>query len=365
MSKQYQYKPEYWLAFNQIATIGPVRLQRLLKYFPDLQAAWQAPFNELIKAGLEQKAAEQIIIQRPKINPKQELEKIQEKNIKIVTIFDKQYPKLLKEIYAPPPLLYYLGDFDINQDFLLAVVGTRKMSAYGEQITQQLVSELTRCGLNIVSGLALGIDACAHQAALANRGKTTAVLGSGLDQIYPATNRRLSQKIIENHGLIISEFPLGTIPFKSNFPQRNRIISGLSLGTLIIEAGIKSGALITAKYALEQNREVFAVPGNINHTLAAGPNQLIKMGAKMVTQASDILETLNLEQAQIFQTTQKIIPATETEKTLFKFLSDEPLHVDKLANLARLNISVTNATWTIMEMKGLIKNLGQQNYVKK
>jgi len=355
---------KFWLAFNQISIIGPVRLGRLLDYYNDLEHAWQAPANELIKAGLEPKVIDELTTRRIEINPDFELEKLKKIKGKVMTVLDPDYPKLLKEIYAPPPLIYYFGKLDLNNDFPLAVVGTRKISPYGQRVTQQIVSELATMGLTIVSGLALGIDACAHQAALEVSGKTIAVLGSGLDQIYPASNRRTGQEIIDSNGAVMTEFPLGMPPLKHNFPQRNRIISGLSLGTLVTEAGKKSGALITARYSLDQNREVFAVPGNIYNQGAYGPNKLIKMGAKTVTESNDVLEALNLEQAQNFKTAKEVVPDNETEKIVLELLTDQPVHVDKLSQCARLDISIVNSTLSIMEMKGMVKHLGNQEYVK-
>lgn len=355
---------KYWLSFNQISFLGPVRFQRLLNYFPNLEAAFKSPFSELLSAGIEQNVAQIIVAQRLKINPDAELEKIERQKISVVTVLDKNYSKLLKEIYNPPPLLYYHGSLDLNNDFPLAVVGTRKISEYGRQVTQQIVKDLAEGGLTIISGLALGVDAVAHQSAVNCGGKTVAVLGSGLDLVYPISNHRLADKIIKNGGSIISEFPLGTPPYKSNFPQRNRIISGLSLGVVVTEAGSDSGALITAKYALEQNREIFAVPGNIYSQGSAGPHQLIKMGGQLITSAADILEVLNLQQAKNFKATKISIPETENEKKLLELLEKEPLHVDKLSQISRLDISVINSTLTVMEMKGLVKNLGGQKYVK-
>jgi DNA processing protein len=354
----------YWLAFNQIQEIGPNRWQRLLDYFSDLKLAWQATTAEIIKAGINQKIAGIITEKRKNIDPELEMEKLEKIQAKIITILDSNYPKLLKEIYAPPPLLYYLGSLDINNDFLLAVVGSRKISQYGKQVTSDLVSQLCQQGLSIVSGLALGVDACAHQTALDYEAKTIAVLGSGLNQIYPAANRNLAQRIIASGGAVISEFPLAMLPYKSNFPRRNRIISGLSLGTLIPEASIKSGALITARFALEQNREVFAVPGSIYSDRSAGPNHLIKFGAKMITSAQEILETLNLSSANDFKKVKTIVPPTETEKIILDVLNNEPLHIDKIVQSVRLDISIINSTLALMEMKGLIKNLGNQKYIK-
>jgi DNA processing protein len=354
---------KYWLAFNQISVIGPIRWQRLLAYFSGLKQAWQAPLGELIKAGIEPKVAEELISQRLEINPDLELEKVEKLKVKITTILDLNYPKLLAEIYSPPPLLYHLGNLDLNNDFLLAVVGTRKISNYGKQVTQHLVNELSAAGLTIVSGLALGIDACAHQAAINSGGKTVAVLGSGIDQVYPASNRKLAQKILDTGGSIISEFPLAMPPYKSNFPQRNRIISGLSLGTLVTEGGEKSGALITAKYALEQNREVFTVPGSIYNPGSVGPNGLIKRGAHPVTETNNILEALNLEKASEFKASRKVIPETETEKIILEILDYQACPIDKIVQQTNLGVNEVNSTLAMLEMKGLVKNLGNQQYV--
>ena len=280
-----------------------------------------------------------------------------------ISINDQKYPKILKEIYSPPKVLYFLGNPEILEGINLAVVGTRKPTAYGRQATFEIVRGLAQNGLTIVSGLALGIDALAHQACLEAGGKTIAVLGSGLDVIYPRANYFLSQKILKNNGCIISEYPAGTEPQKYHFPQRNRIISGLSLGTLIVEAPLDSGALITGKYALDQNREVFAVPGSIYSENSAGPNNLIKMGAKTVTEAKDILETLNIQMAENFMANQKIIADSREEEVLLKFLSKEPQHIDKIIEESKLESSIVNSTLTLMEMKGKVKNLGGMNYV--
>ena len=355
---------KYWLALAKIQSIGPIKFQKILDYFPNLGEFWSASLSEIIEAGIEPRFAEDIIMKRDGIDPDKELAGVQKFGISLITLNDKSYPKLLKEIYAAPPLLYCFGKLDLDNDFPLAVVGTRKITTYGKQVTETIAGQLAAAGITIISGLALGIDACAHQAAVDNGGKTIAVLGSSLDDIFPATNRRLAKNIIDAGGAIISEFPLGTRAFKSNFPRRNRIISGLSLGTLVTEAGIKSGALITARYALEQNREVFAVPGNIFNPLCAGPNYLIKEGAKSVSTAADVLETLNLKQARTYQQLKIVMPENETEKIILEILSAEPLHVDKLSQLAKLDISVINSAIAVMEMKGMIKNLGGQVYVK-
>lgn len=352
----------YWVALSKIERIGPQKFKRLTQHFPDLQTAWQASFGELLKAGLLPKDAEAILEAKKQINPDREWEKLEKLNIKVITVKEKEYPRLLKEIYSPPALLYIKGNLPANLDFTLAVVGTRKITTYGQQITPEIVKDLAGAGLVIVSGLALGVDALAHQSCLEAGGKTIAILGSGLDLIYPVSNHLLAEKIIEN-GAIVSEYPLGAQPLKQHFPARNRIISGLSLGTLVIEGDRDSGSLITARFALEQNREVFAVPGSVYNQASVGPNNLIKMGAKPVTSAIDILEALNLELAQEFMENKKIMPDTQEEEILLPFLSREPVHVDELIKKSKLNTSIVNSTLIMMEMKGKVRNLGGMNYV--
>lgn len=360
---------KYWIALNNFSKFGPVRFKKLQKYFyqqdPELKNAFQAPVEALIKAGIEEKIAEEFSAARIEINPEKLIAQLVKEDIKIITINDELYPKLLTEIYNPPPLLYYKGRFNLKNDFSLAVVGTRKYTSYGQQVTENLVKNLTQNNLTIISGLAIGIDSLAHSAALEAKGKTIAILGSGLDRqsLYPSQNRYLADKIIASGGAIISEFPPGTPPLKHNFPQRNRIISGLSLGTLVIEAGKKSGALITAAYALEQNREVFAVPGNIYSPVSKGSNKLIRQGATIVTSSQDIIEALNLTQATAYIESKKALPESEEEKKIISLLSHEPIHIDDLVRLTKLDTATANSTLVIMEMKGMVRNLGGMNYV--
>ncbi|MBU1255727.1 DNA-processing protein DprA [Patescibacteria group bacterium] len=294
-NKSYTNQAKYFNAFNLINGIGPINFKKLLTYFHSLENAWSADLNEFNQAGLSQSLIEQIKKQRLKINPDWEMERINKEKISLITIQDKKYPKLLKEIYAPPPLLYIKGTIEPKDDFSIGIVGTRKLSSYGREITPLITSDLSQAGLTIVSGLAKGIDTLAHQAAIKAEKRTIAVLGSSVDKksIYPAVNRRLAEEISQN-GAVISEYPINTKPLAHYFPQRNRIISGLSLGILVIEAPEKSGALITAKDALEQNRDVFAIPGHILSNNSLGTNNLIKLGAKLVSNANDIIEELNL-----------------------------------------------------------------------
>ncbi len=284
---------------------------------------------------------------------------------KKISVRDAGYPSLLKEIHKPPETLFYRGDISVLEKPLVAVVGSRKVSTYGQQVTEKITTELVLAGIGIVSGLAIGIDTIAHKTALTANGITVAVLGSGIDHIYPAVNRALAEDIVKGGGLIISEFPLGTPALPYHFPIRNRTIAGISLGVVVTEAREKSGALITAGHSLEQNREVFAVPGPIDHPGAVGPHQLIKQGAVLTTNGHDILTELQLEQRQQQLQIKQVLPATPTEARLLTFLETEALHVDKLSRFARLDINVVNATLTVLEMKGMVIHLGGQTYAKR
>lgn len=357
---------KYWLAFSHIKKIGPVRFNLLLNYFPDLEKAWRAPAAEIARAGLPENLAQEIASRRLEINPDEQIETLVQNRIQVITIKDNEYPRLLKEIYNPPPLLYFKGKLQTDE-FPLAVVGTRKISAYGRQVCEQLVSDLTRSGFAIVSGLALGIDACAHLTCVKNNGRTLAVLGSGLDKqnIYPSHNRYLADQIIANGGCLFSEYPPGTIAFKQNFPHRNRIIAGLSLGSLIVEAAASSGSLITAKYALEFNREIFAVPGSIYSPTSAGCNDLIKQGAKAVIVAEDILDEFNLDKPEKLTKAREKLPLSEGEKKLLDILTHEPRHFNTLVNSSGQKTEDIASALSLLEIKGLAENIGGGQYIKK
>ncbi len=355
---------KYYNALNLITEIGANRFKKLMSYFPSAKEAWEASFGELKRAGLEEKVIEAFTQKRSKISPDKEIEKVIKANINIITIKDPRYPKLLKEIYDPPALLYVKGNLArLEDEFSFAVVGTRRLSNYGQQVTSTITRNLAQAGLTIISGLALGVDTLAHKATLEAQGRTIAVLGCGLDRVYPLANENLAQDLIANQGALVSEFPLGAPPLKHHFPFRNRVISGLSIGVLVVEAAIKSGALITARAALEQNREVFGVPGNIYSPTSQGPNNLIKMGAKLVTSCQDILEELNLSGVREFIEAKKIIPETKEEAKILEFLNAEPVHIDDLVKATRLETAAISSTLSIMEMKGKVKNLGGMRYV--
>ncbi|MCL5435490.1 MAG: DNA-processing protein DprA [Patescibacteria group bacterium] len=358
---------KFYNAFNQIPQVGSVRFSKLLSYFPDLEQAWCAPLSELLAAGIEQPIAEILAIKRAQIDVDGEMEKIARFGVQIIIETDPNYPPLLKQIHNPPALLYVRGDpKTLASEFSLAVVGTRRISAYGKQVVPHLIRDLAASGISIVSGLALGVDELAHRSALDANGKTVAVLGCGIDDgsIYPSSNRVIAQRIANGGGAVISELPLGAAPLKMHFPHRNRIISGMSLGTLVVEADLGSGSLITARLALEQNRQVFAVPGHIFNQYSAGPNNLLKLGAKAVTAASDITEELNLNLVTEQLAAREVIPSTPTEEKLLNILSNEPQHIDLLIKGSGLPASDVSAALTMMEIKGKVRNLGAMQYVK-
>ena len=354
----------FWNALALFPKFGPKRFKKIYSYFPNMQEAFGASFGELKEAGLEEEIILEFLEKRKEIDSEKEFGKLEKEGIKILTIKDKNYPKRLKEIYNSPAFLYYKGELQ-KDEYSLGIVGTRKMTSYGKQAVLEIASQLAQSGVTIVSGLALGIDALAHQAAIDFKARTIAVLGGGIDKrtVYPSRNLKLAEKIVEQGGVMISEYPIGTPPLKQNFPYRNRIISGLSLGVLIIEAPEDSGALITARYALEQNREVFALPGSIYSQNSSGPNNLIKMGAKLITSGADILESLNLMQATEFIEAKKIVPDTKEEALILEHLSCEPIHIDKLVELTKLNAATINSVLVMMEMKGKVRDLGGMSYV--
>lgn len=357
---------KYWLAFSQIKKIGPVKFDLLLKYFPDLSYAWQASASEFVKAGLPPNLAEEIVVRRSEIEPDRQIEILVQNRVQVITIKDNEYPPLLKQIYNPPPLLYLKGKL-LPDEFPLAVVGTRKISGYGRLACENLVQDLAQSGFTIISGLALGIDACAHLTAINNNARTVAVLGSGLDKqnIYPSHNRYLADKIVKSSGCLLSEYPIGTLALKQHFPHRNRIIAGLALGTLVIEAATSSGALISAKFALEFNREVFAVPGNIYSPTSAGCNELIRQGAKSVTTIGDILTELNIDQPEKLAEARAQLPLEPAEEVVLNNLSSDPIHFNELIKNLDKKTAELAAILSRLEIKGLAKNIGGSMYIKK
>lgn len=353
----------YWLAFNLVPHIGPAKVQRLLERFGDLETAWRANQFDLVAAGLDKRALENLLETRKHIDLDAELEKIERAGVNLITLDDPNYPRLLKQIPHAPFLLYVKGAIIPDDEWSLAVVGTRRATAYGREAARTIVTDLVRSRITIVSGLARGIDAEAHHTALDHNGRTLAVLGCGVDVVYPPEHKKLAQAIVAN-GALVSEYPLGTLPEAGNFPPRNRIISGLSMGTLIVEGDESTGARITIEYALEQGRETFAVPGNIFHRESRGPNKMIQRGeVKLVTSAIEILEELNLSLIEEQQEARAALPENETEATLLKHLSADPLHVDELCRETQLPAATVASTLTLMELKGLVRQVGGMQYV--
>lgn len=355
----------YWISLNRISGIGPVTFRLLLTYFQDdLATAWRANSQELARAGLQQRTIEQFLAQRDKIEPERQVEVLARRHIHCLTWRDPGYPALLREIEDAPPVLYLRGSLTEADRFALGVVGTRNASKYGQQVTEHLAAELARGQVTVVSGLAVGIDTFAHTAALDAGGRTLAVLACGLDVVYPQNNSALARRICESgQGALISEYPLGVRPESGNFPARNRIISGLSQGILVVEAGEKSGALITANDATKQGREVFAVPGSIFSSRSSGVNRLIREGAHLVSNVKDILDALNLFMVPQQMEIQQALPENAEERALLSLLSHEPVHINELILVSGLPAPMVSATLTMLELKGLVRGLGNMQFV--
>lgn len=348
---------KYLVALNCYPKIGSQTLKKILSLCDDPKLLWQES-ESVLRAKLGDKLSSYVIEARAKYDPDAEIERLARYDVGYLTCFDSEYPGLLKQVYDCPAILYIKGDIEVLKSRMIGVVGSRKYSNYGKNFSYKLSGECAKAGLTIVSGLALGIDAFAHQAALDYGGKTVGVLGCGLDSIYPVSNYHLAKEIIETGGAIISEFPIGVGPMKQNFPARNRIIAGMSLGLLVIEAAIKSGALITAYQALEYNREVFALPGNIDSENSVGTNKLIQAGAKLVLSSEDIFEELNIEKKIATETAKSIFPESQDEQIIIEILRQADKSINDVVRESSLNVIAVNSALTILEMKGTVQNLG-------
>lgn len=352
----------YWVGFNLVKGIGAVRLQALLDYFGDLEIAWNAPADGLLAAGLPQKIVENFVRVRKGVDLEGVLAHLDSQGIQVLIREDEAYPHRLREIDQPPPVLFVRGELLPEDDFSVAVVGTRRVTPYGRQIAAELAAYLGANGITVISGLARGVDAIAHDAVMKSGGRTIAVLGSGVDRIYPPEHERLAGQIIAR-GALVSDYAPGTPPDSTNFPPRNRIISGLAMATVVIEAGETSGALITASFAVEQGRDVFAVPGSILAPQSKGTNRLIQLGAHPLLEMRDVLETLQLQQVQEQVSARRSLPADGIEARLLNLLGDEAQHIDEISNKTGLPIDQVSATLAIMELKGMVRQLGGMNYV--
>jgi DNA processing protein len=352
----------YWLGFNLVAGIGPARFRRLLNYFGSAEQAWRAGPRDLAAAGLDGRTIETLVMRRGRLDLGREMEKLERARVSIVTLQDERYPPLLKHIADAPPLLYVRGGLQAGDDLAIAVVGTRRASAYGRQACERIVGEVAGQGVTIISGLARGIDAIAHRAALAAGGRTIAVVACGVDIVYPAEHRALASEI-EAHGAVISEYPLGTPPEPGNFPARNRIISGMARLTLVVEAGETSGALITAGFALDQGRDVLAVPGSIFSPGCVGTNRLIQQGAKLVQEARDVLDELNLSTVGQQLELKALVPEDPVERSVLGALTAEPVHIDEIVRQVSLPAATVSSVLTLLELKGMVRHVGAMHYV--
>ena len=354
---------KYWVAFNRTPGIGSAKFRALLDHFGSLGAAWQAGELELKAAGMDRRAVSSLLSTRQTIDLDAEFERVVACGARLLRWDDVEYPSLLRSIPDAPPVLYVKGELSpADRQWAVAIVGTRRATTYGRQAAERLASDLARSGVTIVSGLARGIDAAAHAAALQAGGRSIGVMACGIDLVYPAEHRRLAAQIVER-GALLTETPVGAPPEAGNFPARNRIISGLSLAVLVVEAGEQSGALITADRALEQGRDVFAVPGSIFSRASAGTNRLISEGATLVRSTEDVLEALNLKLVAQQAEAQSVITEDPIESAVLKSISHDPVHIDDIVRDMDMPISQVSSVLAMMELKGLVRQVGGMNYV--
>jgi DNA processing protein len=355
----------------QIEGIGPHKLLQLVSKYKNLDGIIHAPYHSLLNnQGISNSLATRIVksvinLEETKEEVKVEFDKLNKLGGKYVTYWSKEYPEILRNIYSPPIILYYYGDFIQNDNNSVAIVGTRIPSNYGRRIAEKFTRELSQRNITIVSGLARGIDSICHDTAVRNKGRTVAIIGSGLDIIYPPENKKLFNSVIEN-GAVISEYPLGTQPDAQNFPKRNRIIAGISLGTLVIETKKNGGAMQTAAFALNENREVFAVPGNIDSFQSEGTNLLIKKSeAKAVSKVEDILDELNLvnsKKSELNKTSENF-DLNLFEQRIVEKLNSEPKQIDLLAREVSMNVSDCSVHLLTLEFRGIVKQLPGKMFV--
>lgn len=352
----------YWVALQQSPGLGARKMLQLIEHFGSAEAAWRASEREILSLPWLGGAGEGFLAWRKSVTPAALWDDLCRRGVGVLTFSDPAYPWELKSIYSPPPVLYYRGSLAFLENIRIAIVGTRQATPYGLKVAQALAQGLAEAGVSVVSGLALGIDAAAHRGALKGKGKTIAVLGCGVDIVYPRENASLFREIAQE-GLVLSELPPGTPPEKHHFPSRNRIISGLARGTVVVEAGEKSGALITADFALEQGRDVFAVPGPITSAQSRGTNNLIKQGAKMVTEVNDILEEyISVENAQYapwaVRTEEEIkVKLSPVEEKVMAAVASVPVAIEDLVAATGLSSQEINIALTFLELQGLVRRL--------
>lgn len=360
MDKKAELYFRQWLIFSQAKGIGPIIGQKLLNRYGEPRGIIEADSKQLSELGLSYESIRSL--HEPQLdNVERVLEWLSKDNHHLIVYQDLDYPSLLKTIHSAPLVLFAIGQRDIFKDPIFSIIGSRNPSVFGRKIAEEFAGELIKAGLTICSGLALGIDYHSHNGALKKKGRTIAILGSGLDIIYPTSHKKIAKQIAET-GLLVAEYTLGTKPIPSNFPQRNRIISGLSLGVLVVEAAKKSGSLITAQYALEQGREVFAIPSSIHNPLAKGTHSLIKQGAKLVEKTGDILEELTqlanvtIENDNTYDSGNKSSYELDSDyQSLLDNMGYEILSVDELVELSGLTASEVSSMLLVLELKGLVE----------
>jgi DNA processing protein len=369
----------YWLALALTAGLGPTRIKKLIEHYGTGERVFHASLTELEATGMRAVSAQSIVTGKSLELAQQESAKAGEAGARIISLSDPEYPQRLKEIYDPPVILFVKGSIEVLRQPGIAMVGTRHPTPYGSGMAERLATDLGGRGIVIISGLARGIDTSSHRGAIAAKGKTVAVLGTGIDVMYPKENTRLAEQIVALGGALISEFPVGTHPAPQNFPIRNRIISGMSVGVLVVEAAEYSGTRITSRLALEQNRDVYAVPGNVTNKNSWGPNTLIKQGAKLVATWEDVWEELPAEIQEALSSAQNESLEPETaslfpdevssphEKKILRLIkSDESTHIDQLVETLENEMSTSEifAALFELELNGKIRQLAGKNFVK-
>jgi DNA processing protein len=360
---------EACIALNMLPTVGPVRLRKLLEVFKEPQQILAAKRSDLRKVeGIGNEVADQISNWESTVDLAAELERVRELGVTVITQDSPSYPKPLREIHAPPIVLYVLGELEDRDQHAIGIIGARRTTHYGTESAKKLAYQLAYAGLTVISGLARGIDTAAHQGALAAKGRTIAVIGSGLAKLYPPENAALAEKIRCGNGAIVSEFSMEIEPDRQTFPMRNRIISGWSHGILVVEAGLNSGALITAAQALDQGRSVYAVPGHINAPSAMGSNRLIQQGAKLVMDASDILDDLQilLPEAKPLPeaASRQLPPLSDDERRVYDAIEASETPIDQIAAQCDLPSAIVSSTLLRLELKRLVKQLPGKYFVK-
>lgn len=345
-------------------SFGPQRTKLLLSYFKRAKNIWSASASDLLETGLRQTTVEKFIEFRKSFDIEEYFSRLSKLGIKVITVIDEDYPGNLKGLEDAPQVLYVRGEIKKSDTQAVAIVGTRMMTSYGKEVANKFASELASYGITIVSGLALGVDAEAQRSALSVGGRTIGVLASGLDIITPVANRYLALKFIKGNGALVSEKPLGFNPFAAAFPVRDRLISGLAKAVIVVEGRMKSGTFYTVKAALAQGRPVFSVPGPITSAASEGTNYLIQNGAKLTTKVKDVLDELDMQLKVDVEAMDALLPASEDEEKFLEILGREPLHLDEVVRISGRKTSEVSARLTIMEMKGMIKNVGNGIYRK-